>query len=170
MANFLKDSIWGIITLGAFGSILGYLLIVVYAWLQKKLINEFSKYRKRGFEKFKSNYVSEFIETQIMYEGKEGKSLVFTKLLIDFIFYNGLLIICWVTFMQILIFAVGTNNSYLKYIAFLLGFISSFPSYQLGYLRGGLKAIYKQFIIKKANEIGVDILDEIAKEKYNSKR
>ena len=170
MIAFLKSSIMGIIILGAIGSIIGYLLILLYKKLFRSIIILKKNIKQLRFEEFKRKYINDYVEMKILTDDKMPNSIILTKLLIDFSFNLGVLIICWFIFIQLLIFSVNSTSVYIKVVAFSIGFIQSFPSFKLGEIRGGYKVIYQAFIDKKALEIGKEDLENRASEKYNSKK
>lgn len=169
MIAFFKSSIMGTIILGAIGSIIGYLLIFLYKKFFRSILILKKNMKQLRVEAFKRKYINNWIETKMLTNDNMPNSIILTKLLIDFGLNLGVLIICWIIFIQFIIFSINSTSLFIKVVAFSVGFIQSFPSYKLGYIKGGFKVIYQAFIDRKAHEIGIEDLEKKAIEKYNSK-
>ncbi|REE84464.1 hypothetical protein BX611_0004 [Lutibacter oceani] len=122
--NFLKNSIWGLILLGGFGSILGTILIVltrkIYFWLAKNYaVFRTKKYFEKIIELYSKGYISGFASKSDVHQ-----TILNGKLIINTIINSTVLII-------ILIIAFGLfsilNFELFWIVALILGVLLVFP-------------------------------------------
>jgi hypothetical protein len=167
MITFLKNSILGTVIIGAVGSIVGYLLILIYQKLKGSVLVLKKNMKDRKFEKFKRKYINDHIEARVLLDDKMPNGIILTKIIIDFCLNMGVIIISWVVFIQLLLLSINSTSVVIKFFSFITGFIGAFPSYNLGYIHGGFKIFYQPFIDRNAKELDIKDLENQAFKKFN---
>jgi hypothetical protein len=168
METFLKENISGLIILGALGSIIGYILIVIFNYCKSKLSKIIARLSHQQNEKKLKRqikkHIKDRIETMALENDNSDKIFVIGKVILDAIL-NSTIILVILMFMICLIAGRGASkDTSIEIIVFVLGMTLSIPAFKLGYAIGVFKRIYKDFIKRqKENDNDLLALEEASK-------
>jgi membrane associated rhomboid family serine protease len=159
MEQFLKNSIWGLVLLGALGSISGYLLILLFKYLKERFSTLFFKLsKKRNLNNYKKREADKFA----LYENHSYRPIILFRITIFLIINLFLFLVTFIIFIEILKLSYQEDVSVPKLYAFLIGIIAGYPMFNIGYYTGKVQAIYESFLddflIEKGGE---DYIKEI---------
>ena len=172
MEKFLTTNIWGLLILGALGSILGYILIVLFNFLKRKLLlasGKFSKKRKeRNLKLFKKKFISNIVANEILESNDYRIFFHISNLIVNLIVNLSFLL-----FFGLLIIILLLNHDIVgkaPILIFIVGMVISFPAFNIGYNLGGFKSVYHDFLQKEKEKHNIVELETAATEIFNAKK
>ena len=155
ISTWLKDTIWGIIILGCFGSAICAFLIFIGKKIFKHILLKYIKYMKK--KKYIKGYINGYILATISNK-PDRLAISFTRRLFIFIIENTILVI---SIFFLIYFINNFENTFPKIFAFLLSLIISLFSI----IKISLVPYFKDFI--QIDDIYDFIMKQINEKSYS---